>query len=145
MKSAFAQDDEAKLVDALRTSGDAVISIVAVDHGEIVGHVMFSRMGSPATALGLAPVSVLPTRQGAGIGTVLIERGLERAKIAGWDTVFVVGEPKYYRRFGFSVDAASDFQSPYAGPYFMALKLCAGALAAASREVEYASPFSELA
>ncbi len=145
LRTAFGQNVEAELVSALRASGDAVISMVAEDDGEIVGQVMFSCMKEPATALGLAPVSVLPTRQRAGIGTLLIERGLERAKLEGWEAVFVVGEPEYYRRFGFSIDAASGFQSPYAGTYFMVLELRAGALAAASQQVEYAPPFSEVA
>jgi putative acetyltransferase len=51
---------EADLVDALRDDGDAVLSLVAHEGVDVVGHVLFSRMTAPFRALGLAPVAVLP-------------------------------------------------------------------------------------
>jgi putative acetyltransferase len=84
---------------------------------------LFSKLTAPFRALGLAPVSVQPKRQNAGIGSRLIRGSLERAKQDGWLGVFVLGEPKYYCRFGFDAALARGFASPYAGPYFMALAL----------------------
>ena len=42
---------------------------------------------------------------------------------AGFGTIFVLGAPEYYERFGFSAAAAEGYTSPYAGPHFMALHL----------------------
>jgi putative acetyltransferase len=88
-------------------------------------------------------VSVLPDRQGTGIGTRLIRAGLERAELGGWQGVFVLGEPDYYRRFGFEQALASGFASPYAGPYLMALAL-GGSLPATTGRVDYAPAFQAL-
>jgi putative acetyltransferase len=138
--AAFGGAQEADLVDRLRTDGDAAISLVAVDGERVVGHVLLSRMSAPFRALGLAPVSVLPDRQGTGIGTRLIRAGLERAELGGWRGVFVLGEPAYYRRFGFDPALASGFASPYAGPYLMALAL-GGSLPATAGRLDHAPAF----
>jgi putative acetyltransferase len=143
VEEAFLQPAEAKLVDRLRADGEAVISAVAVDAGNVVGHVMFSRMSAPFRALGLAPVAVKPDLQGNGIGSELIRWGLAQAKADKWQGVFVLGDPKYYERFGFSVELAGGFESPYAGEHFMALALN-GALPATSGKVEYAAAFEML-
>ena len=63
---AFDQTMEADLVDTLRVSGDAVISLVAEDGGEIVGHIIFSKFQAPNRCIALAPVSVKPNRQNQG-------------------------------------------------------------------------------
>ena len=67
--AAFQRPDEVVLVDRLRSDGECVISLVAVDGDEIVGYVLLSRMAAPFRALGLGPVSVKPNRQRAGIGS----------------------------------------------------------------------------
>jgi putative acetyltransferase len=143
VEEAFLQPAEAKLVDRLRDDGQAVISAVAVDAGEVIGHIMFSRMDAPFLALGMAPVAVKPSLQGIGIGSQLIRWGLAQAKADEWQGVFVLGDPKYYERFGFNVALASGFESPYAGEHFMALAL-KGALPATSGKVEYAAAFKML-
>jgi len=142
VQAAFGQPLEADLVDRLREDGDSVISLVA-DDGEIVGHIMFSRMQAPFRTLGLAPVSVAPHRQRSGIGGRLIREGLDRARRAGWQVVIVLGDPDYYRRFGFDPALAQGFESPYAGPYLMALPL-GDAMPASSGRLEYAPAFSGL-
>jgi putative acetyltransferase len=141
--AAFGQPAEADLVDRLRADGDSVISLVAVDDGLIVGQVLFSRMSAPFRALALAPVSVLPERQNAGIGSRLIRAGLDRTADDGWQGVFVLGEPEYYGRFGFDAALAEGFSSPYAGPYFMALAI-GGALPVTAGELNHAPAFATL-
>jgi putative acetyltransferase len=123
VEEAFPKPLEAKLVDQLRADGDSVISLVAIDDGAVIGHVQFSNIAAPFKALGLGPVSVMPNRQRSGIGSQMIRAGLTRAVDAGWEGVFVLGNPKYYRRFGFSPDCARGFESPYAGAHFMLLDL----------------------
>ena len=51
----------------------------------------------------LGPVAVHPTRQGEGLGVLLIEGSLKVAAHTGWDRVLLVGDAPYYRRVGFSV------------------------------------------
>lgn len=141
--AAFPEPAEADLVDRLRADGDSVISLVAVDDGQVVGHILFSKLSAPFRALGLAPVSVLPDRQNAGIGSRLIRAGLERAAQDGWRGVFVLGEPEYYGRFGFGTEIAKGFASPYAGPYFMALGL-GEELPATEGRISHAPAFATL-
>lgn len=122
---AFPTPAEARLVEELERDGDVLLSLVAVRGGDIAGHVLFSRMvvesDEPARAASLAPVAVTSPMQGQGIGSALIRAGLDRLREAGVDLVFVLGEPRYYRRFGFDTALAGRYASPYAGDYFMAL------------------------
>lgn len=141
--SAFGQPDEAGLVDALRASGDGVISLVAEVDGAAVGHILFSRLQSPERCLALAPVAVAPDRQGQGIGGALIHAGIDRARAGGWRGIFVLGEPEYYTRFGFSVATAAPFETDYPRGYFMALELAEGSLGVGGA-VDYAAAFQEL-
>lgn len=141
--AAFGQPAEADLVDQLRVDGDSVISLVTVENGLIVGHVLFSKMSAPFRALALAPVSVLPDRQNGGIGSQLIRAGLERAEQDDWLAVFVLGEPEYYGRFGFDPALAAGFTSPYAGPYFIARALN-GSLPATEGKIDHAPAFAAL-
>jgi putative acetyltransferase len=145
--AAFPTGAEAGLVEALTRDGDAAISLVAEHDGAVVGHVLLSRMrvSGDGRAVGLGPVGVLPGFQGGGIGAGLIEAALGIARATGEEIVFVLGEPDYYRRFGFSAEAAAPFASPYAGPYFMALALRPGFAPPAAGEAAYARAFSDLA
>ncbi len=97
-EAAFGRPDEARLVAALVP----VISLVAEDEGQLVGHVLVSEVsldGRPVLQLG--PLSVHPDRQREGIGSVLTEAALERAELLGEPLVLLVGHPWYYPRFGF--------------------------------------------
>jgi putative acetyltransferase len=143
VEEAFLQPAEAKLVDHLRADGEAVFSGIAIDDGQVVGHIMFSRMDAPFRALGLAPVAVTPSLQRNGIGSELIRWGLAQAKSDNWQGVFVLGDPKFYGRFGFSVALASGFESSFAGERFMALALN-GNLPVTTGKVEYAAAFKVL-
>lgn len=98
---------EASIVDALRAAGALTVSFVAVDRGEIVGHVAFSPViieGEDKGWYGLGPVSVLPDHQRKGIGQALIREGLSRLELAGANGCVVLGDPAYYERFGFATD-----------------------------------------
>jgi putative acetyltransferase len=147
LMAAFPTAAEADLVEALTRDRDAVVSLVAEREGAVVGHVLLSRMrvSGDGRAVGLGPVGVVPGFQGGGIGGGLIEAALGIARATGEEVVFVLGEPDYYERFGFSAEAAAPFASPYAGPYFMALALRPGFALPAAGEAAYARAFSDLA
>ena len=93
------------------------INLVAEMGGRVVGHIAFSPVTADSNKdwLGyiLAPLGVKPEYQKGGIGSQLIEAGIERLSRMGVNTVFVYGDPKYYGRFGFTVEAATKFSPPY--------------------------------
>jgi putative acetyltransferase len=106
-RQAFDQDLEGRIVDALRANGAATLSLVAVDGGAVVGHIMFSSLSVGTVAgVGLGPMAVLPSHQRQGIGSRLVEAGLERLRNAGYPFVVVLGHPSFYPRFGFEPAAA---------------------------------------
>ncbi len=102
----YAGGDEQDLVDLLRAEGALTLSLVAVDNGEIVGQVTFSPAknsdgSEPWFALG--PVSVMPSRQGEGIGARMILEGLHEITKLGALGCILTGNPAYYQRFGFAL------------------------------------------
>ena len=141
---AFGRSAEARLVDDLRAAGDSVFSLVAVDDDTVVGHALFSRMKAPFPALALGPVAVLHEYRRTGIGSRLIRQGIARSEAAGWLGIFVLGDPAFYRRFGFDVGKASGFISPYAGPHLMALPIGRSELPVGAGHVEHAPAFAKL-
>jgi len=95
---------EAAIVDGLRAGGALTLSLVAVEGEEIVGHVAFSPVtidGAERGWFGLGPVSVRSSRQRGGIGSGLIREGLRRLRENGAGGCVLLGDPAYYRRFGF--------------------------------------------
>lgn len=138
--AAFPTSSEARLVEQLRKDGDVVFSLVAVEASEVIGHVLFSRLRAPDGALSLAPVAVTANRRRRGIAAALIEAGLERARAENRAAVVVLGDPSYYRRFGFNREAVRGMSCRYSGPGLMGLALSAGGLE--GPRIEHASAFS---
>jgi len=149
---AFPSEAEAKLVERLRGHTDPQISLVAENEaGQVVGHILFtpveiSSSSENATAMGLAPMAVLPTFQRQGIGSALVEAGLSACLAAGAPVVVVLGHPSYYPRFGFKLawDVGLFYESPGANPAFMVQELEPGALRGRSGEVRYHAAFNSV-
>lgn len=100
----FSRQTEPFIIRELRAAGALALSLVAEDGERVVGHAAFSpvAMSDGTTGwFGVGPVSVLPDRQGQGIGQALIRDGLARLKARGARGCVLVGDPSYYRRFGF--------------------------------------------
>lgn len=97
---------EAAVIDALRTAGALTLSLVAEDAGEIVGHVAVSPVSIDGRGdlgwYGGGPLSVRPDLQRRGIGTALVRAAFERLREIDARGCVVVGDPDYYRRFGFT-------------------------------------------
>ena len=137
-------DGEAVLIAALRADGDVVVELVALERSVPVGHILFSRVTVDVPELriaGLAPLCTRTDCQRRGIGSALVRAGLGACREAGIDAVMVVGEPRFYIRFGFSVAPAAHLACAYAGPHFMAAEFTSGALARATR-MDYAPAFA---
>lgn len=120
---AFGQDEEAGLVRAILADPTAApaLSLLAEDGGEPLGHILFSRVRlaeaeSGCAAAILAPLAVVPEAQGKGIGGKLIQAGLDRLREAGVALVFVLGDPGYYNRFGFTPASGQGLSAPYPLP-----------------------------
>ncbi|HET6892061.1 MAG TPA: N-acetyltransferase, partial [Pyrinomonadaceae bacterium] len=147
---AFGTDNEANLVDALREQVNPYLSLVTIEDGQIVGHIFFSPVeiesdSSSFTAIGLAPMAVLPEYQNRGIGSALVEYGLRECRRLGHDIVVVVGHSEYYPRFGFTPARAKGLRCEYDVPneVFMVAELSPGALGGRQGLVRYHPEFKK--
>ena len=127
----FGQENEAILVERLRNSEFFIneLSLVAEEKGEIVGHLLISKIeveydSGRIFCLSLAPVSVAPEHQNKGIGTRMTEDAIAIVRQFDFPGIIVVGHPEYYPRFGFK-PARPDFDVPFPVPdeAFMVLPL----------------------
>jgi putative acetyltransferase len=143
---AFGSDDEARLIDHLRSDGAVIASLVAEEDGKIIGHILFSELPIETEhrlirGAALAPMTVAPAHQCRRIGSWLVRSGLEACRDQEVEVVVVLGHPEHYPRFGFSAELARHPRSPFSGPAFMALELNTGALEGVEGVARYADGF----
>lgn len=156
---AFGRPQEASLVDALRATAHPHVSLVAVEDGEVVGHIFFSPVSiepddsvstkaaaAGAAAMGLAPMAVLPEHQNRGVGSQLVREGLQACLNLGCAVVVVLGHAEYYPRFGFVPASRKGLRCEYDVPdeVFMATELSPGALEGVRGLVKYHPAFAEV-
>ena len=135
--------DEAAIVDGVRAEGAALVELVEEMDGEIVGHVLFSRMTTSPNRFiaGLGPLAVRRDRQNRGIGQRLSRAGVAAVRALGAGGIVVLGHPTYYPKFGFSHAIAAPLGSPFSDrDAFMGLELTPGALSPPLR-VDYPAAF----
>ncbi|SNY74794.1 GNAT family N-acetyltransferase [Paractinoplanes atraurantiacus] len=138
---------EATLVSRLRDDAGWIsqLSLVAVEDGAVVGHVVATRAHVGARpALGLGPLSVLPLRQRAGAGTALMHAVLGAADALGEPLVALLGDPAFYHRFGFvpSRPLGITAPDPSWGDYFQVRTL--SQYDGTTGHFSYAGPFDRL-
>ncbi|MBE9503502.1 MAG: N-acetyltransferase [Proteobacteria bacterium] len=145
---AFEANTEANLVESLRNSGVELISLLAEENGEVIGHILFSpvTMDGDIKIMGLAPMAVLPNWQRKGAGKQLINEGLKACEKVGYGAVVVLGHPDYYPQFGFVPSVNFGIKSEYDVPpeVFMVKELQKGALKGISGTVKYYQVFNEV-
>jgi predicted N-acetyltransferase YhbS len=101
--------DEHLLVHKIREVAAFVkeLDFVACDKDKIVGNIIYSRAiiinneNKEFEVLCMGPLGVLPTYQGQGIGSLLLNYSFEQAKQLGYRAIIIFGNPDYYHRFGF--------------------------------------------
>ncbi|MGB7539892.1 MAG: N-acetyltransferase [Anaerolineales bacterium] len=115
---AFGRDAEPKVVDQLRINCPEGISLVAEVDRKIVGHILFTPAWieteqKTVHGMGLAPLAVAPECQRMGVGTALIQAGIEELRAADTPFIVVLGHPGYYPKFGFEKGSKYGFRSAY--------------------------------
>lgn len=134
------QDYQARL----RAGDDYIpeLALVAEEDGVLVGHIMLTKtyitcQDHKAEALLLGPISVLLEHRKRGIGTRLINESLRLAQEMGYTAAFLVGDPAYYRRFGFEPTANYGITDTHGIPdeYVMVRPLVKSALSGISGTV----------
>ena len=147
LEEAFGRPDEARLFRTLWGSDELAVALVnEVDDG-IAAVAVLSHLLAPPDCLALGPLAVAGDRRDRGFGKALIGESIGWARRAGHAAIFVLGQPPYYERFGFSVAAARPFVSPYPADHMMAIELRPGALAGAlagGNELRYPPAFAAL-
>jgi len=155
LTAAFPGPLEAQLVDDLRRAGRLTISWLALRDEQIVGQIAFSPVtlnGVPC-GLGLGPLSVSLAHRKQGIGAALVQAGLAQASFAqagfaqcseeNVGFAVVLGDPRYYARFGFRPAASWQLRDEYqGGPAFQALEFRSGAIPTTGGLVQYAPEFA---
>ena len=141
---AFGRREEAEMIDKLRNRDALTLSLVAVQDGQIVGHISFSPVIVESDCLSfevisLATMAVLPEYQRSGIGSQLVRAGLEECHRLGHEIVVVLGHPDYYPRFGFVLARPEGIDCEFEAPdeAWMVLELREGALAGRSGTVKF--------
>jgi putative acetyltransferase len=121
---AFGQLDEVEIIEKLERDGDILLELVAELDGKVVGHILFYPIGvyGKLGAIGLGPMCVDPWMKRRKIGSMLVNGGLEIVKSSGAPLVFVLGHDWFYPHFGFTVKETEEFETPYKGPHFFALR-----------------------
>lgn len=148
-RNAFKHDTEAQLISRLRQQ-PGTISLVAEQHGKLVGHILFSvarlTNQSHINLMALAAMAVTNVLQHQGIGSALVRAGLELCRQQGAAAVVVLGHPHYYPRFGFSPASRFNISCPWPVPdnAFMLLPLNPAALQGHSGQVLYDPAFTAL-
>lgn len=148
--TAFNNAAEANLIATLRCQAEDYIALVAEQHGEVVGHILFSPASldkaPDCKIMALAPMAVSNVLQHQGIGSALVRAGLEQCNKQGVAAVVVLGHPGYYPRFGFTPASRFNISCPWQAPdnAFMLLELTPGVLKGKSGRVVYQPAFTAL-
>lgn len=144
---AFGREQEATLVDALRSNGAVSLSLVATVNSLVVGHILYSP-ASVGTAVGaaLGPMAVLPEYQRHGIGGELVRTGSQQLRDAGCPFVIVLGHASFYSRFGFRPASTHGIRCEWdvADESFMLLVLNEQEMQGVSGLAKYRAEFSSV-
>lgn len=143
---AYSDHREHLMIERLRDTDayDPRLSLLAEIDGEAVGHILLTRARivgtrSSVPTLALAPLSVVPEHQGAGVGRRLVKAAHEQAKMLGFESIVLVGIPSYYLQFGYVSLGRYPISLPFDAPDAdrMILPLTPDALVGVAGTVDY--------
>ena len=151
VSAAFGNDAEAVLVDSLRDAEALKVSMVLIADGQLIAHASASPMSwisrtDKVIVWALAPVSVQPEMQRRGFGTQIVRATIDRCSDAGVEILTVLGNPKYYSRFGFTpaFQHALGIDDADFGDAFMVMELADTALRRAHGRLRWHPEFDFL-
>jgi putative acetyltransferase len=150
-ETSFGQPAEATIVDSIRAACHDAVSLVAVTDNHIVGHILFSPVlvsgeNGSVEVMGLGPMAVAPEQQRQGIGTLLVQAGIDSLRKRNCPCIVVVGHPAYYPRFGFVPASRHGLFCQWEGvpdEAFMVLILDKEAMAGVSGTARYRDEFDQ--
>ena len=150
-QAAFDEPAEANIVDLLRNACPDAVSLVAVEDDRVLGHIFFSPASvrgehGVTQGMGLAPMVVLPERQRQGIGSMLVEAGIDVMRKRHCPFIIVLGHPEYYPRFGFVPASRYGLSCQWDGvpdEAFLVLILDESAMAGVSGTARYRDEFNQ--
>lgn len=157
-KQAFGDDEGAEIVELVTKllndpSAMPLLSLLAVNNEQAIGHILFtkahlSEAKESISAAILAPLAVIPSAQGKGVGGQLIKEGLRRLSDAGVQLVFVLGHPEYYPRHGFRPAGVLGFEATYPileknANAWMVQELCPGIIGSVKGKVVCADALNQ--
>ena len=150
-ESAFGQPAEATIVDAIRAACPDAVSLVAADGNQVVGHILFSPVfvageNGSRQAMALGPMAVAPERQRQGIGSLLVQAGIDAIHQQDCPFIIVLGHPEYYPRFGFVPASSHGLRCQWEGvpdEVFMVMILDEAASAGVSGTIRYRDEFEQ--
>ncbi|MBY5974470.1 N-acetyltransferase [Ferrimonas balearica] len=143
LKQAYEGPSQAHLVSELRKAGDMAVELLGLHDGHVVGYIGFSHHPSPDGWVALSPLGVLPQWRSRGIGSELVRYGLDAARRSGAKAITVLGDGRYYQRFGFTYKSAENLTSPYCADQTLLYPIAAGTAFAEERLV-YPAAYREL-
>ena len=156
IRESFSQSEhgygnEAELVDKIRNEEGYIkdLEIVAFEDGKIVGHGLLSEVeivsdSQKFKGLVLAPLDVLTTHQGKGIGAAVLLELEKRAKILDYPFISILGHETYYPKFGYVPASQYQIKAPFEVPdkNFMIKELTDGGLEGKSGVIHYSEAFN---
>ena len=122
IESAFSDEENKVIMNLVQelhqeTTSPSIKSLVAEVDNQVIGYVSFSPifLKSDSSIVGyiLAPLAVSPEHQKQGVGSNLINAGIEMLTKDGVGVLMVYGDPAYYGRFGFKEEIGCSFVPPY--------------------------------
>ena len=118
--AAFTEHGEAKAFDQFRKDREDILSLIAEEEDELLGHILFSpvTLKTPdgvIKGMGLGQLAVSPQKQNQGIGTQLADTGISKLRQTNCPFIIVIGHASYYPRFGFELSSAHSIQCQWKG------------------------------
>lgn len=123
LQSAFGMEEGQEIVELVKAlfndrTAQPLLSLVAASNEEILGHVLFTKaeiagLDESVSARLLAPLGVRSDHQRTGVGSALVSEGLRKLGAERVDLVFVLGDPAYYGKFGFTAALPQGLMPPH--------------------------------